>query len=227
MDVVYIVRNGDRNEELRYSLRSVWFNLRPESVWLVGYKPTWVGGVGHILGNGRKLKPANVYHNVLTACTARATPDRFILFNDDFFVTRPVTEVPVYKRGLLSDHLLLPKVQRQANSWWGRSLGLTLELLKNEGIEDPVSYELHVPFPVEKDRMAETLQRFSGVNPLNPPQWRSLYGNLHQIGGAVRPDCKGKEVGVPFHSSDDSNWPDVAPVFKEMFPERCPYELGV
>lgn len=226
MDVVYIVRNGEKNEELRYSLRSVYHNLQPDSVWIVGYKPGWVKNVGYVRGNPKKLKPANGYHNVLRACTTSEIPDEFVLFNDDFFVTDRVSEIPVLHRGSLSGHINSDPVRRQGPSWWYRCLASTQKYLKEAGISRPLSYELHVPFPVVKDRMAETLQRFASVALIDPPLHRSLYGNMHQIGGTRRSDCKNtEEVGVPFYSTDDPRWPGVAGWFSERFPEKCPYEV--
>ena len=50
MDAVYYVRPGDRNDELRYSLRSL-ANLPHDRVWIVGHTPPWVTGIESIQGN--------------------------------------------------------------------------------------------------------------------------------------------------------------------------------
>jgi hypothetical protein len=48
-DLVYVVREGDRNNELRHSLRSVVANVPHRLVWIAGYKPGWVSDlVGYI-----------------------------------------------------------------------------------------------------------------------------------------------------------------------------------
>lgn len=40
MDLVYIVKNSEVNEDLRYSLRSVAKFVPHNKIWIVGYKPS-------------------------------------------------------------------------------------------------------------------------------------------------------------------------------------------
>jgi hypothetical protein len=47
-DVVYVVRPGNRNEELRYSLRSIAAHLPHRRVWLAGFCPSWVRNISFI-----------------------------------------------------------------------------------------------------------------------------------------------------------------------------------
>ena len=223
-DVVYVVREGDNNEELRYSLRSL-SNLPVRQVWIVGYKPTWVTGVGYIRGNPHiGVRPSNGYANILLACRSEEIPDEFLLFNDDFFITEPMGSVPTAYRGTLGDHL--KGLGKSRSSWWGISLDRTMAELRKAGHEDPLSYELHIPFPTVKERMRETLERYRRVQPQNPPQWRSLYGNEHRIGGVRYPDPKAHqgELRKPFHSTEDGTWMNFG--LADMFTEPSPYELG-
>lgn len=230
LDIVYPVRPDDDrpNDELRWSLRSVEANYPHGRVWIVGHKPDWLTWVHHIPGNTQRFRHANVFHNILAACRHPNTPDEFVVFNDDFFVTRPVSEAPVWYRRTLKEHLRIPKLRQNPGGWWATSLRTTLTCLRDLGYEDPLSYELHTPFVVNKHLMADTLERFVDVAPENPPQWRSLYGNLNHIGGIQAGDCKMSRPGpikYPFHSTDDSSWRMYFGVrIKAMFPNPSRYE---
>lgn len=226
LDVVYPVRGGDNNPELRWSLRSLEQNFPHATVWLVGYQPSWVTGVEFIRGNHRALR-ANIYFNLLEACRTKGVGDRFVVMNDDFFVTAPVTEIPVLYRSTLVEHLALPKVVARSQHWWSRSLHTTLSVLQAEGFEVPLSYELHTPFVADKALMRDTLERFALVDQANPPQWRTLYGNINQIGGRQGFDGKCYRPGpiqVPFHSTDDSSFRHFHVQLAEAFPEPSRYE---
>lgn len=240
MDIVYPVRPGDSNPELRYSLRCLEANYPHNQVWIVGHQPNWLININYIPGGNSHnplpggTNPANVYHNILTACEHADTPDEFIVFNDDFFVTEPIIEIPIYYRGTLDDHIHMDSVRKTPNSWWAKSLQLTRTCLQTwaavTDYPDPIlSYELHLPIRVNKNRMADTLRRFAKHAPTNnPPQWRSLYGNLHQIGGTQRSDVKmmrGGEILKPFHSTNDSSLRRYySDYFRSTYPELGKYE---
>ncbi len=227
-DIVYPVRPGDINEELRFSLRSLAANY-PEhgKVWVVGHVPPWLTGVGHIPGNASANPRENVYNNILAACRHPEVSDRFIVMNDDFFLTEPMATIPVAYRGTLADHLHLPRLRVNPQSWWRQSLLTTQVCLQAVGYPEPLSYELHVPFPVVKHRMRDTLAHFAHITPANPPQWRTLYGNLHVDDPVQMPDSKvfrNAPIRTPFHSTTDLSWRHFKAAFTAMFPEPSPYE---
>lgn len=230
LDVVYPIRRGDNNPELRWSLRCLEANYPHAQVWIVGHKPAWLTGINHIRGgNKQPSSAANVYHNILIACTHPDTPDQLVVMNDDFFITQPLTDIPITYRGPLKEHLQLPRVTQAPNSWWSKSLRTTLIVLQALGHRDPLSYELHNPLPVDKAAMAETLQWAvrQDITPDNPPQWRTLYGVLNNIGGRQSKDCKairGTGVGKPFHSTDDKGWTRFHSYFGHTYPTPCKYE---
>lgn len=47
-DLVVPVREGPVNQQLRYALRSREANLPHRRVWIIGYRPPRLGGVGFI-----------------------------------------------------------------------------------------------------------------------------------------------------------------------------------
>lgn len=222
MDVVYPVRPGENNPELKFSLRTLAANLPHDRVWLVGEKPSWTTGVEFIEGgNPHSNKTANYSYNVLLACREAAVSENFLLFNDDFFVTAPMPEIPVYHRGPLSVHL---RQSRHRADWWAKGLRRTARMLYDAGINDCLSYELHVPMPVNKFAMLSTLERFCEP----PPGFlRSLYGNEHRIGGERLADVKNIRLGGvqrPLHSTQDNVWKRYARWYWQNFPDRCRYE---
>lgn len=229
-DIIYPVRPGDVNEELRYSLRSLANLADVGTIWMVGYQPSWVTGVEYIDGGNANVSPhANVYQNILLASQHEAVAEDILIFNDDFFVTRPVTEVVTGKRSTLAEHLNLPRLRTSVKSWWRESLATTQVCLQALEIDVPDSYELHIPFPAKRSLMRETLERFAAVTPENPPQWRSLYGNLHPDPNVQQmPDSKafsGGTLRTPFHSTTDLSWKHFRMKIAALFPTASPYEL--
>jgi hypothetical protein len=228
LDIIYPVRPGNLNEELRYSLRTLEANFPNHGqVWVVGYKPNWLTNIQFIPGNTAPHARANLWHNLLAAATHPDTPNQFIIFNDDFFITEPVTDIPIGWRCPLKQHVEHRGVVRGA-SWWRESLKVTQICLQAMGYTNALSYELHIPFHADKQLLAETLQRFTPVTPENPPQWRTLYGVMHQIGGHRIPDGKtyraAQDLPKPFHSTDDAVWRHYAQQYAKLYPNPSRYE---
>lgn len=228
-DIVYPVRPGDVNEELRYSLRSLETHYPDHGqVWVVGHCPPWLTGVEVIPGGNASANPrSNVYRNILAACQHGDVAEDVLVFNDDFFLTAPVEEFVVGYRCSLAEHLRLPRLRMNPQSWWRESLTTTQVCLQAVGYEDPLSYELHVPLPIRKSAMCETLERFAAITPDNPPQWRSLYGNLHVTDPVKMSDSKvfrNAPVRSPFHSTTDLSWRHFRAAFAARFPTPSRYE---
>jgi len=227
-DLIFPVRSGDSNEELRFALRSLR-NLPHGRVWLVGYKPSWVRGVDYIPGGNSAPWPrANLWHNLLAACRHPGVAEEVVIFNDDIYVIGPIPEVPILHRGLLADQVATVTRLAGRRGWWQESLAATQLCLRTHH-PDPLSYELHTPFPANRAAMADTLRRFAAVTPHNPPQWRTLYGVVNRIGGRQQRDCKALRPGPlnrPFHSTDDLSWRYFRSKMLQVFPEPSPYELA-
>lgn len=225
MDIVCPCRPGDVNEELRLAIRSWQTNLTFDRIWIVGHKPSWLTNVEFIPGNRCTSGHANVYDNIRLASEHPDISDHFLAMNDDFFVTAPVIDIKTFYRCTLDEHLNIPRVKR--GGWWKDSLETTRVCLQAHGIAEPLSYELHVPLPVDKAAMAQTLEQFQYVTPDNPPQWRTLYGAMNHIGGKQRADVKayhGGTIGQPHHSTTPRSFPAYADELAEMFPEPSRYE---
>lgn len=218
------MRPGDQNESLRLAIRSWQANLTFDRIWVVGHKPAWLTGVEHIPGNPTNNGHHNVYANMLIASQHPDVSSTYLAVNDDFFVTAPATP-QVFYRCTLDEHLNIPRVKR--GGWWKDSLETTQVCLQAHGIAVPLSYELHVPLPVNKAAMAQTLELFQHVTPPNPPQWRTLYGNMNNINGRQLADVKayqGSTVNRPYHSTEPRSFPAYELALKKMFPQVSRYE---
>lgn len=228
MDVVYLVREGEDNEELRYSLRTVDVNFPHAAIWLVGYKPSWVTNCEFIEGNKFTDYRRNIYDNISLAAEHPGVSEDFVLFNDDFFVTAPVTELDAYYNGTIAQHI---KTLGPQQKWYHESLSLTQKFLEGEGVADPLTFELHIPMPINKFQLDTALKRFEKTSTSTTcPQVRSLYANLSSVSRSYHSDVKTysdkhSRMHQPFHSSDDAIFSaHLLPELGRLFPHPCSYE---
>jgi hypothetical protein len=220
MEIVYYVRPGDKNEELRYSLRSLR-NLPHERVWVVGHKPPWVTGVEYVPGNTGTGDQANAVANLLLACE-HVEADRMIVFNDDFYVMDPVLAVPTYHAGPLAERV------KTAGGAYKTHLRVAQERLTEMGYEQPLAWTLHIPVAVWRAKLARILGMLTGPT---LPEWRTMYGNLAGALGEQAEDVKVRRrshpiPAGPFLSSSDTTFGVVRPLLKSLFPTPSPYEVA-
>lgn len=224
MDYVYICRSGE-NEELRYSLRSVYKNAPDGRVWLVGGKPGWYSG-DFIPVRPTSHKYNNARNNLQAIVTSSDISDDFVLMNDDFFVTKPIDSIQTYHGGLLSDKIKKYRSQPGASSYTNMLMA-TYRTLRRRGVDAPLDYELHVPMPMTKAGLSVALK----TNVL----WRSAYGNLHSVGGLQTVDVKyygstslrssyPLDGEMPYLSSEDNSFKEVLPMLDRLFGLPCKYE---
>jgi hypothetical protein len=180
-DFAYICREGS-NEELRYSIRSVSESFPDANIWVVGGRPDWYTG-NHIQTLQNDDKYSNAIENLYAICNSKDISDSFVLMNDDFYIVKNIDSVLSYHGGLLSEKV--DQYQRiNPNSNYTRKLAATYKKIRSIGIEKPLDYELHVPMVMEKENLRKSLSY--GKNLL----WRSIYGNLFDVGGEKMEDVK-------------------------------------
>jgi hypothetical protein len=227
-DIVYVVRPGERNEQLRYSLRSL-VNVPHRRVWIAGHCPRWVRGVGRIPVPAQATKYAGSTANLRAAVNHPQVSEEFAYFNDDFFAMTPVEALPVLHRG---------PVERVEAYYASRGRGLYLQglrdtkaLLADLGHPAPLSYELHVPMPMTKTRVREMLEVGGHLPVLHK---RTLYGVMHGVGGSKIPDPKilTRSPRFPHDSPFLSTMPDtfasgaVGAFIRGKLARPGPYEAG-
>lgn len=228
MDVVYVVGPGDDNEELRYSLRSLAAHLPHDRVWIAGHRPGWVSGdVGHIPTTQQGSRFRNSTANLRGACEHEDVSDEFAYFNDDFFVMEPADEVPSWHRGPLADVIAATR-----SSLYRRGAQATALLMSRMRLDtgEQLSYEVHAPMVVDKALMLQTLDAGAGLPVLHK---RTLYGNMHQLGGEEVADVKVRALGegppdAVFWSTSDAVFAvgRIGALIREAFPDPCRYEDG-
>ncbi|MEU7323426.1 hypothetical protein ABZ682_23170 [Streptomyces griseoviridis] len=227
LDLVVPVREGPANQQLRYALRSWRANLPHRRVWIIGYKPSWLGGVGFVPALQTGTKYANTTQAVRLACEHPEITDTFLYANDDMFVMDPLTEMPVLHRGLVRD----VEAYHAARSSGAYLHGMreTRDVLADHGYDNPLSYELHVPLPVSKAGMLRALDAGRHVDVLHK---RTAYGVLSEIGGEQIADVKVLHRSPRFDRSTPflSTMPDsfangeVGRVIRSRFPSPSDYE---
>lgn len=233
MDLVYICRDGE-NEELRYSIRSAVKNLKHDNVWVVGGKPDWYTG-NFIEVKQSADKYYNARQNMKAIINSSDISDNFILMNDDFFILKRINRLQVYHGGVLMERIRYLK-RAYGSSSYTKMLYYTLTYLKRfHNIPRPLNYALHVPFPMNKQKLAQIIDI--------DISWRVAYGNIFKVGGTevVSEDGKNKDIKVyikdgnfinidknsisdKFLSTEDNSFEVVLPFLNKKFPDPSPYE---
>lgn len=188
--------------------------------------PDWVTNVTFLQGNKTYSGQKNQVENLIQALEHEGMGDSVVILNDDFYIMRPTVRIPNWFRGTLQDHMDMVR----GLGWWSKSLQKTFHTLQRMGIVEPISYELHKPFHADRTLLLETLYECRRVDNFAPPQWRTMYGNMHNIGGTVTPEGDGKLrtgkdlTAHTFLSSSDRTFPYYYPYLLKQFPEPSRYE---
>jgi hypothetical protein len=227
MDFVYMCRPGD-NEELRYSIRSVIKNAEMvNDIWVIGDKPDWYTGK-FIKVNPIGSAYENVRNNLRHVIANPNISEDFVLMNDDFFILRKLNSVSHYYGGLLANRYMRHQELAGPNHY-ANLLRKTDTVLKQQGIKEPLNYELHVPMQFNKAKLSETIDK--------PFKIRSYYGNKYGIGGEEIEDVKiyshvrfvdssaELDNGTPFISTDDGSFVSMRFYIEQLFPDKSKYEL--
>ena len=228
-DIVYILKYDARAYELRYSLRSIVKNLNFGKVWFVCGSPFGLKPDRHVSMIQRGvLKWQKARSSLLEVCKRKDLSDKFWLFNDDFFVLKPMESETPYFGGMLRDRILqLEHRYNDKQTGYSRELRKCEQTLKDADMTT-FNYALHLPMLIDKSKMLEALQTFPDC-----PMFRSIYGNYAEIGGEQHDDVKitGFERGIPndadFVSTDDASFfsGKVGRQIRKMFPEKCRFEI--
>lgn len=229
-DVVYIVRPGDDNDELRYSLRSVAANVPHRNVVIAGYKPDWVRNVHYIAVGQQGNKYANAMANWRAAVNSNQVSENFMLFNDDFYIMQPLEGLKTFHRGELHDVI---NYYEKLGGPYVLNMKRTRKLLTDLGVRRQLSYALHIPMMINKTKYKFLIGGLEAAEyPLENIQMRTLYGNFWQLGGELHKDVKisspdeKPDTKAVFLSSLDTSFNGlIGDYVRQRFNKPCKYEV--
>lgn len=230
MDIVYVVKDAVYNEELRYSLRSVKENFPHNRLWFYGGKPMYFHPDKLVLVRQQgKTKWDKVRGMLKSIAEDNRITENFVLFNDDFFVMKPVEKLPLYRYGTLEQ--LCRRVERRNGgrpTEYTQNIERTIKVLKEKGF-CTWNFELHVPMLFNRGDLRELIALFPDVRGT-----RSLYGNLYGDEDNVQ-DMKDVKIfkttdlpseDTPFISTEDLSFSrgKVGKLIKKTFPNKSKWE---
>lgn len=245
-DLVYIVKPSEFNPELRYSLRSVAKYCSFRKIFIVGYKPSWVTNCEYVPTDQSLTKWKNSTLNVTTACKCADISDDFILMNDDFFATKPISR---WKHAL---NVRIGTVGRKVIAYekeglsgeWRSGYAAMKRLLIDLRLPTDFDFEIHLPMIINKQKFLHLLEDPEVVEFLNTDKVllkRTLYGNyyldtehlprsMHDVKLKMGEDLTKARLRVSWISVYDGvvPYPDQYPKLNEWltteFPNKCIYE---
>ena len=233
-DIVYFVKDEPENEELVYSLRSVEKNWPYRSVWFCGGCPTNLRPDQQMKIKQEGTSKWNKVRNMIEkVCLNDDITEDFWLFNDDFFIMKPMSEdmPPQYNGDLISDALQMEKRQGHEDDFT-RRLKCANSALLAAG-KTNLNYEVHKPMLINRKKALEVLKEFPRT-----PAFRSIYGNCMNVGGESKHDMKIKMVKFKnifaienkweFLSTSDESFAegDMGEIIRRRFTEKSRFEIG-
>lgn len=217
MDVVYLLKKQSDYSELYYSLRSI-AHVPHDQVFIVWpLVPKFVKNVIHISCTDKNLyRTQNTYYKVLQACNDERVSAQFILMNDDFYITRPIDEVPYLYKWTIATHLKARNHSRL------RTMPLT-KIIENTFSPEDKDYEIHAPIVLDKKKFIDLpIQNWMMI-------YRSLYCKTYWIEWEYQKDLKIKhkrklkEFKLTFPTFI-SSWGKIMedPVFTRLLEKKLP-----
>lgn len=214
MKAVYTyIHTPDFGQELRYSLRSI-SNLTnfDGDVFIVGESELWLKNVTYLPVKRLYGNPnVDVQKKLRAVVDDPRIPDEFILMMDDVYITEKIAAIDMHRGDLTGNN----------ENTYQMSKLKTLEFLKNNVTETRFDYETHAPFICNKKRLSTVLDIVDGTI----LQWRSIYGNIFEIGGELFEDMKTKSSKLPPGSIISTQF--YTDELDKLFPKESIYENSV
>lgn len=234
LDIVYLLKDSAYNDELKYSLRSVEQNFPHHKVWFVGGRPVGlVPDERMTLAQKEKTKYDRTHALLKQVCENDKITKEFVLFNDDFFVMKPVKMLMPYYNGTLLGLCDRINQQRVTPSPYTERLKDTATMLKRFIAlgQAPLNFELHVPMVFNREQLSSIL-RWTNLNGV-----RSIYGNIFHSPSedglvSCRTDVKihdqtlAPDPDADFLSTTDLSFSSglVGDFIKKSFPRKSRFE---
>jgi hypothetical protein len=236
LDAVYLVKPGDDNEELRFSLRSLAKNMPyVDRVFVAGYTPSWVRNVESIALEPLDDKFDNQFQSLRAACADERISDDFVLMNDDQFALVEMDFLPAWHLGGL--RLLIRRLAKRGQTAkgdrWFYGLQQTAKQMRAWGHPNPNAYEAHMPLLFNRHTLAARMDTVTH----RPFLWGAAYDAVGTTRGVLGDNVKVGELGarellacmtsgLPFISTEDEAFAfgKVGEFIRTVFPDPCIYE---
>ena len=226
-DVVYVLANDIKSDEIRYSVRSVVKNFPYNRIVFYGGKPKDIEPDVYVevkqVGYDRYDK---VIYTLEKICADDNLTDNFWLFNDDFFIMQPVDDLSYAFAGTIEYRINNLDFNHGPTGSYIRAQKGIKDYLVRHGY-DTLNYALHMPMLINRKLASKTLEEHP-----NQKMFRSLYGNVNKVGGIQMDDVKIYNSGdepdknSPLLSTKDSSFRYglVGEYIRDIFKEPCKYE---
>lgn len=226
-DLIYILKADIETDELKYSLRSVEQNFPINRVWFVGGQPEGLEPdirVPHKqVGNS---KWEMIRSSMWKAVNDERLSEDFFLFNDDFFVMKPVDTDSFrnFVDGTLGRRIDELHSESGMNAYTRTLFKLEQELKTMH--EPTMNFDVHLPMLLNKEQVRSTLYKCSS------PQMRSAIGNINRLPFVIHPDVKvydleSVSVNETYLSTNDDTFRkgNVGKYIRETFTTKSRFEV--
>ena len=227
-DIVYILKEDVKPDELRYSLRSVCENFPYNKVWFYCGKPEGITPDEYVPYVQKGVMVWDKTTNTVEAiCKNNKITEDFWLFNDDFYIMQPVEDMPTYyDRTLFRRIQQIEKRRGGAPSLYSNQLRLTRDALQDMGYKT-FNYAVHMPMLINRKKGLAVIRKYPNLR-----MFRSVYGNVYNIGGEQHKDVKitNRDIkpseACDFLSTGDTPMEETAVgrYIMAQFPNKCKYE---
>lgn len=227
-DIVYILKENITSEELKYSLRSVEKNMTYNRVIFYCGCPDDIKPDIHIpFKQTEEGKIKKVIQTLNAIVDNDDITEDFWLFNDDFFILKPLTSTLPICNGTLYSVISYIENSKHAVTKYTKILRDTASQLTIKGL-DTISYASHTPMLINRKKAKEVLAAFT-----SPFSFRSAYGNYWHLNGLLQPDVKISKIEQQLDktsallSTNDISFLsyEVGKFIRKSFPTPSKYEV--
>ena len=183
MDLVYMLKMGNYNPDLKYSLRSVEKYVSGfDRIWVVGHKPVWIQNVEYLRVSQDSTKYRNSLKNIISMCMCKDISDDFVLMNDDFIAHDYVNVKTDLNLCLKTLDEKIKRFETYPHSSWREGFKTIKQLLVDLGSDHFMDFEVHAPMIFNKhkflniinnDKIVEFVKNHTVLH------YRTLYGNIY------------------------------------------------
>lgn len=225
-DIVYILKNDVKPDELRISLRSVCMNFPYRKIVFVGGCPDGIYPDIYIKDEQTgPTKWSRARHSMIKAFDCDDLTEDVWLFNDDFFIMDKIKSDVNYTNGTLERRIIALKRNNPRGSNYINNLTRLRSSLLSMN-KDTMSFALHVPMLVNRVKALDLIRDKKELSAM----FRSLYGNYYEIDCQYMKDVKVYDLetipDTSYISTTDESFSQgkVGEFLRQYFNKPCKYE---